>query len=70
MIDYIMSKYNYWIYIALMMIGFYDMMGKKNLVKKLIGMNIFETVIIIYYIFDYVFHSIIFILVNYFIAVN
>jgi multicomponent Na+:H+ antiporter subunit C len=34
----------------LMMVGFYAMMGKKNLVKKLIGMNIFQTAIILYYI--------------------
>jgi multicomponent Na+:H+ antiporter subunit C len=50
MIDSLMSKYNYWIYIVLMMIGFYAMIGKKNLVKKLIGMNIFQTAIILYYI--------------------
>jgi len=50
MIDYMMSKYNYWMYIILMMIGFYAMIGKKNLVKKLIGMNIFQTAIILYYI--------------------
>ncbi len=50
MIDSMMSKYNYWMYIVLMMIGFYAMIGKKNLVKKLIGMNIFQTAIILYYI--------------------
>jgi len=50
MIDTLMSKYNYWMYIALMMIGFYAMIGKKNLVKKLIGMNIFQTAIILFYI--------------------
>jgi multicomponent Na+:H+ antiporter subunit C len=50
MIDLLMSKYNYWMYIVLMMIGFYAMIGKKNLVKKLIGMNIFQTAIILYYI--------------------
>jgi multicomponent Na+:H+ antiporter subunit C len=50
MIDSLMSKYNYWMYIVLMMIGFYAMIGKKNLVKKLIGMNIFQTAIILYYI--------------------
>jgi multicomponent Na+:H+ antiporter subunit C len=33
-----------------MMIGFYAMIGKKNLVKKLIGMNIFQTSIILYFI--------------------
>jgi multicomponent Na+:H+ antiporter subunit C len=50
MIDALMTKYNYWMYIALMMIGFYAMIGKKNLVKKLIGMNIFQTAIILYYL--------------------
>ncbi|MFQ5849341.1 MAG: cation:proton antiporter subunit C [Candidatus Binatia bacterium] len=48
--EYIVSKYNFWIYILLMMIGFYAMIGKKNLVKKLIGMNIFQTAIILYFI--------------------
>lgn len=50
MLDLIASKYNYWIYIVLMMIGFYAMIGKRNLVKKIIGMNIFQTAIILYYI--------------------
>jgi multicomponent Na+:H+ antiporter subunit C len=48
--EYIVSKYNFWIYILLMMIGFYAMIGKKNLLKKLIGMNIFQTAIILYFI--------------------
>ncbi len=50
MIDFIIGKYNYWIYIILMMIGFYAMIGKKNLVKKIIGMNIFQTAIILFYV--------------------
>jgi len=50
MVEYIIGKYNYWIYIILMMIGFYAMIGKRNLVKKLIGMNIFQTAIILYFI--------------------
>jgi len=46
----IVAKYNYWIYVTLMMIGFYAMIGKRNLVKKLIGMNIFQTAIILMYV--------------------
>lgn len=46
----IIAKYNYWIYVTLMMIGFYAMIGKKNLVKKLIGMNIFQTAIILMFV--------------------
>lgn len=48
--EFIISKYNYWIYIILMMIGFYAMIAKRNLVKKLVGMNIFQTAIILYFI--------------------
>jgi len=50
MVDYLISKYNYWIYVVLMMIGFYAMIGKRNLMKKLIGMNIFQTAIILFFI--------------------
>ncbi len=46
----IIAKYNYWIYVTLMMIGFYAMIGKRNLVKKLIGMNIFQTAIILMFV--------------------
>jgi multicomponent Na+:H+ antiporter subunit C len=46
----IVAKYNYWIYVILMMIGFYAMIGKKNLVKKLLGMNIFQTAIILMFV--------------------
>ena len=44
------AKYNYIIYIVLMMIGLYAMIVKSNLVKKIIGMNIFQTSIILYYV--------------------
>jgi multicomponent Na+:H+ antiporter subunit C len=46
----VIAKYNYWIYVVLMMIGFYAMIGKRNLVKKLLGMNIFQTAIILFYV--------------------
>ncbi|BCR06985.1 Na+/H+ antiporter subunit C [Desulfuromonas versatilis] len=46
----IVAKYNYWVYVVLMMIGFYAMIGKRNLVKKLIGMNIFQTAIILFFV--------------------
>ncbi len=48
--EFVIGKYNYWIYIVLMMIGFYAMIAKRNLVKKLVGMNIFQTAIILYFI--------------------
>jgi len=48
--ELIIGKYNYWVYIVLMMIGFYAMIAKRNLVKKLVGMNIFQTAIFLFFI--------------------
>lgn len=50
MIEEIIGKYNYWIYFALMMIGFYAMIAKENLIKKIIGMNIFQTAVFLFYV--------------------
>ena len=50
LVSIIMSKLNYWVYIALMMIGLYAMIAKKNLVKKIIGMNILQTAVILFFI--------------------
>ena len=36
-LEIILSKYNYWIYITLMMIGLYAMIAKNNMVKKIVG---------------------------------
>ena len=44
------SLYNYWVVVVLMMIAFYIMLSQNNLVKKIIGLNIFQTSIFIFYI--------------------
>lgn len=44
------SLYNYWIVIALMMIGLYMVIAQGNLIKKIIGLNIFQTSVFIFYI--------------------
>ena len=49
-ISTIIANYNYWIYITLMMIGLYAIIAKNNLVKKIVGMNIFQTAIILFYV--------------------
>jgi len=46
----IIAKYNYWLYVILMMIGLYGMIAKNNLIKKVVGMNIFQTAIILFYV--------------------
>jgi len=50
LLNEIVHKYNYWLYIILMMIGLYAMISKNNLIKKLVGMNIFQTAIILFFI--------------------
>lgn len=42
--------YNYWIVIFLMMCGFYVVIARGNLVKKLVGLNIFQASVFILYI--------------------
>lgn len=44
------SRVNYWIYILLMMIGLYGIIIKKNFMKKIIGLSILQTSIILYFI--------------------
>ena len=50
MIEYFLAKYNYWIAIILILIGFYAMIAKDNLIKKIIGLSIFQTAIFLLYI--------------------
>ena len=50
LIGVFIAKINYWIYILLMMLGLYAMIAKKNLVKKIIGMNILQTAVILFFI--------------------
>ena len=42
--------YNYWVVIALMMSGFYVVLATPNFVKKMIGLNLFQTSVFILYI--------------------
>jgi len=45
-----LGRYNYWVVIFLMMSGFYVVIGSTNLVKKIVGLNIFQTSVFILYI--------------------
>lgn len=45
-----LGLYNYWIVIFLMMAGFYAVISHGNLVKKIAGLNIFQTSVFILYI--------------------
>ncbi|MGH1537680.1 MAG: cation:proton antiporter subunit C [Gammaproteobacteria bacterium] len=42
--------YNYWVAIILMMLGFYIVISDANLIKKIIGLTIFQTSVFILFI--------------------
>lgn len=44
------ASYVYWFIFTLTAVGLYGMLMKKNLVKKLIGMTIFQTSVIIFFV--------------------
>ena len=44
------ALYNYWVVIFLMMTGFYVVIESGNLVKKIIGLNLFQASVFILYI--------------------
>lgn len=45
-----LGLYNYWIVIALMMSGLYALIARGNLIRKLIGLNIFQASVFLLYI--------------------
>lgn len=42
--------YNYWVAVVIMMIGFYGVIAKGNLVKKLIALGVFQAAVFLMYI--------------------
>ncbi len=47
---YLLSYYNYWMVVVLMMTGLYVVITHDNLIKKLIGLNLFQASIYILFI--------------------
>ena len=50
MLELFLDKYSYWIVVVLMMIGLYIVIARGNLVKKLVGLNVFQTSVFMFYI--------------------
>lgn len=46
----ILAKYNYWIVIILLATGLYGVMAKRNLIKKVIALNVFQTAVLLFYV--------------------
>lgn len=50
MFEEFLGRYVYFMTVALLVTGLYGMLGKRNLVKKLIGMNILQAAIILFFV--------------------
>ena len=48
--NFIVAHYNYWVVVVLMMLGFYIVISRSNLVKVMLGLSIFQTSVFIFYI--------------------
>ena len=46
-----LGLFNYWMVIVLMMIGLYIVVSRGNLLKKIVGLNIFQVSVFLLYIF-------------------
>jgi multicomponent Na+:H+ antiporter subunit C len=48
--EFIVGHMNYWLFIVLMMTGLYVVVARGNLMKKIVGLNIFQTAVFMLYI--------------------
>ncbi len=46
----ILSLFNYWVFAVLLLIGFYAIVSRENLVKRMLGLNIFQAAVFLLYI--------------------
>ena len=49
-VEFILGHMNYWLFIILMMTGFYIVVSRGNFIKKIIGLNIFQSAVFMFYI--------------------
>jgi multicomponent Na+:H+ antiporter subunit C len=45
-----LGHFNYWTFVVLLMAGLYTVMSRGNLIKKIIGLNIFQASVFLFYI--------------------
>ena len=49
-LPFIIGHVNYWLFVVLMMTGLYVVVAKGNLVKKIVGLNMFQSAVFMLYI--------------------
>lgn len=50
MLQFILERANYWAIIGLMMVGLYIAFQSANMIKRLVGLSIFQTSVFLFYI--------------------
>ena len=50
MIEFFLGHQLYWVVSLLIVVGLYGMLVKKNLLKKVLGLNIFQSGIILFFV--------------------
>lgn len=46
----LLGLYHYWVFAVLLMIGFFAVVARQNLVKQLIGLSLFQSAVFLLYI--------------------
>lgn len=46
----LLGYYNYWVFAIVLMVGFYAVIVRNNLIKKLLGLAIFQSAVFLMYI--------------------
>ena len=46
----VFGHYHYWVFAVVFMIGFYAVVAKLNLIKKLLGLSLFQAAVFLFYI--------------------
>jgi multicomponent Na+:H+ antiporter subunit C len=46
----VLDLFNYWVFVLLLMIGFYAVIARDNLVKKMLGLSIFQAAVFLLFI--------------------
>ena len=48
--SYLLGHLNYWLFVVLMMTGLYIVVARGNLLKKIVGLNLFQAAVFMLYI--------------------
>ena len=50
MLEFLLERANYWAIIGLMMIGLYITFASGNLIKRIVGLSLFQTSVCLFYV--------------------